>query len=288
MVTIAVSAADESIKNSFLPLHPSSPDDAFERGTMTPRLNVLGVGVSAVNMDQALAQLRSWIDQRARMYVCVTGVHGVMESRRSSALQAIHNNAGLVVPDGMPLVWLLKLAGYASADRVCGPELMPRFIRDSVARGDRHFFYGGSEAAIAALQKRVRAMAPGVCIAGAISPPYRPLSEAEDAAMVEAINAAKHDIICTELNTQKDERWIRALRDRLAAPALVGVGAAFDMEAGLVKRAPLFLRRTGFEWTYRLVKEPRRLWKRYLSSNPKFVLLAALQAARLYRPPLVS
>ncbi len=255
---------------------------------MTPRVNVLGIGVSAVNMDQALAQLRTWIDQRTRAYVCVTGVHGVMESRRSSALQAIHNNAGLVVPDGMPLVWLLKLAGCNTADRVCGPELMPRFIQESVARGDRHFFYGGSEVAIAALQDRVRAMAPGVCIAGAISPPYRALTDSEDEAMVAAINAARPDIVWVGLSTPKQERWMAAHRNRLDAPALVGVGAAFDMEAGLIKRAPMFLRRTGFEWTYRLVQEPRRLWKRYLSSNPKFVLLATLQAVGVYRPPLVT
>ena len=254
---------------------------------MTARVNVLGIGVSAVNMDQVLAQMKSWIDRRARAYVCVTGVHGVMESRGSPALQAIHNNAGLVVPDGMPLVWLLKLAGYSSADRVCGPELMPRFIAESVVRGDRHFFYGGSEAAIAALQDRVRAMAPGVCIAGAISPPYRPLTQAEDEAMVAAINAARPDIVWVGLSTPKQERWMAAHRSRLEAPALVGVGAAFDMEAGLIRRAPMFLRRTGFEWTYRLAKEPRRLWKRYLSSNPKFVLLAILQTAGLYRPPSI-
>ncbi len=254
---------------------------------MTPRVNVLGIGVSAVNMEQALAQLRAWIDQRVRAYVCVTGVHGVMESRRSPALQAIHNNAGLVVPDGMPLVWLLKLAGYDRADRVCGPELMPNFIKESTARGDRHFFYGGSEAAIAALQSRVRAMAPGVCIAGAISPPYRPLTEAEDEAIVAEINAAGPDIVWVGLSTPKQERWMAAHRSRLEAPALVGVGAAFDMEAGLIRRAPMFLRRTGFEWTYRLLKEPRRLWRRYLSSNPKFVVLATLQAVGLYRPRLV-
>ena len=255
---------------------------------MASRVNVLGIGVSAVNMDEALAQIKAWIDQRAKAYVCVTGVHGVMESRGSPALQAIHNNASLVVPDGMPIVWLLKFAGHAAADRVCGPELMPRYIAESVSRGDRHFFYGGSESAIVSLQNRVRAMAPGVCIAGAISPPYRALTEAEDEAMVSAINAAEPDIVWVGLSTPKQERWMAAHRDRLNAPALVGVGAAFDMEAGVIRRAPMFLRRTGFEWTYRLIKEPRRLWRRYLSSNPKFVALATLQAVGLYRPPLLT
>jgi len=256
--------------------------------TMLQRANVLGVGVSAVNMNRALASVRGWIDRRETAYVCVTGVHGVMESHRSPALRAIHNAAGMVVPDGMPLVWLLKMAGFRDADRVCGPEFLPRYIVESVARGDRHFFYGGSEKALAGLQSRLRELAPGVRIVGAISPPYRELTEAEDAAMVATINAAAPDIVWVGLSTPKQERWMAAHRGRLHAPVLIGVGAAFDMQAGLVKRAPPFLRRTGFEWTYRLIQEPRRLWKRYLSSNPLFVLLVVLQKLGLYRPALTS
>ena len=252
---------------------------------MLQRTNVLGVGVSAVNMDRALHTLQSWIDRRERSYVCVTGVHGVMESRRSESLQAIHNKAGMVVPDGMPLVWLLRWAGFRDADRVCGPELLPRFIADSVRRGDRHYFYGGSEAALAGLQRRLRDQAPGVCIVGAYSPPFRALTEAEDEAVVARINAACPDVVWVGLSTPKQERWMASHRDRLEAPALIGVGAAFDMQAGLIARAPMFLRRTGFEWTYRLMKEPRRLWRRYLSSNPLFVLLVTLQKLGLHRPP---
>lgn len=258
---------------------------------MLPRLertNVLGVGVSAVNMEAALRIVREWIDRRERGYVCVSGVHGIMESHRSVSLRAIHNRASMVLPDGMPLVWMLKLAGFRSADRVCGPEFMPRAIVESVPRGDRHYFYGGSELALAALQARLQAMAPGVSIVGAHSPPFRALTDAEDAAIVTRINAARPDVVWVGLSTPKQERWMAAHRDRLEAPVLVGVGAAFDMQAGLVKRAPRFLRRTGFEWTYRLVKEPRRLWKRYLSSNPLFVLLVILQKLGLYRPSLAQ
>lgn len=255
---------------------------------MLERTNVLGVGVSAVNMGRATTVVQSWIDRRERSYVCVSGVHGVMESRRCATLRAIHNDAGMVLPDGMPLVWLLRLAGFRDADRVCGPEFMPRLIEESVARGDRHYFYGGSEAALAALQDRLRESAPGVSIAGAYSPPYRALSREEDEAIVAAINAAKPDVVWVGLSTPKQERWMAATRARLEAPALIGVGAAFDMQAGLIARAPPFLRRTGFEWTYRLFKEPKRLWKRYLSSNPLFVLLIALQKLRLHNPALIS
>lgn len=253
---------------------------------MPAHVNVLGVGVSAVNMDRALATIRGWIDGGERSYVCVSGVHGVMESRRSAELRRIHNRAGLVVPDCMPLVWMLRLGGHRDAGRVCGPELLPQLVVESAARGDRHYFYGGSQAALDGLQRALRRLAPTVRIVGAYSPPYRPLTDAEDDAVVAAINAAAPDIVWVGLSTPKQERWMAAHRARLHAAALIGVGAAFDMQAGLIPRAPRFLRRTGFEWTYRLVKEPRRLWRRYLSSNPLFVLLVTLQKLRLYRPSL--
>ena len=255
---------------------------------MSQRANVIGVGVSAVNMGTALAIVKGWIDDRERHYVCVSGVHGVMESRRSPSLRAIHNRAGLVLPDGMPLVWMLRLAGFRDADRVCGPEFMPRLIEESVARGDRHYFYGGSEQALAELQARLRVLAPGATIVGAHSPPYRPLTGAEDEAVVASINAAAPDVVWVGLSTPKQERWMAAHRERLRAPVLIGVGAAFDIQAGLIERAPAFLRRTGFEWTFRLIKEPRRLWKRYLSSNPLFVVLVTAQKLGLYRPTLTT
>ena len=255
---------------------------------MLERTNVLGIGVSAVNMPVALSVVKDWIDHKERSYVCVTGVHGVMEGWQSSALRVYHNDAGMVLPDGMPLVWLLKIAGFRDADRVCGPEFMPRLIQDSVARGDRHFFYGGSEVALAALQIRLKANNPGVNIVGRCSPPYRPLTSEEDAAIVRQINDANPDIVWVGLSTPKQERWMAEHRDLLNASVLIGVGAAFDMQAGLVSRAPMFIRRSGFEWTYRLFKEPRRLWRRYLSSNPLFVLLVTLQKLGLYRPSLLT
>ncbi|MFC0406636.1 WecB/TagA/CpsF family glycosyltransferase [Roseomonas elaeocarpi] len=244
---------------------------------MIARENVLGVAVSAVNMDLAVRTIGRWIDQGERHYVCVTGVHGVMEAQRSPELMHIHNRAGMVTPDGMPLAWLLWLGGHAGSDRVCGPELMPALFRASQARGDRHFLYGASPATLALLQERLLQMAPEARIVGAYSPPFRPLTPDEDDAVVEAINASGADIVWVGLSTPKQEYWMASHRDRLSAAVLIGVGAAFDMHAGLVTRAPPFLRRTGLEWTYRLVKEPRRLWKRYLSSNPRFVALVACQ-----------
>ena len=252
------------------------------------RQNVLGVGVSAVNMDSAVRLIQRWIDCGERRYVCVTGVHGVMESQRSVELRRIHNNAGMVTPDGMPLAWLLQAAGYKDSDRVCGPELMPRILVDSQARGDRHFLYGATEETLQRLQLRLLEFAPQACIVGALSPPFRPLTEAEDAAEVDYINACAPDIIWIGLSTPKQELWMASHRARLTAAALIGVGAAFDVHADVRKRAPQFLRRTGFEWTWRLLTEPRRLWRRYLVNNPRFVTLVALQMAGLVRVPLES
>lgn len=253
---------------------------------MLARTNVLGVGVSAVNMQTALATIFGWVSNRERHYVCVTGVHGVMESTRSPLLRQIHNKAGMVTPDGMPLAWLLKLAGHRDSDRVCGPDMMPLVFVAGQAQGVRHYLYGGSQAALDGLQRRLLAAAPQAQIVGTCSPPYRALTDDEDADIVAAINASGADIVWVGLSTPKQEHWMAAHRQALKPPVLIGVGAAFDIHAGLVSRAPAFLRRTGFEWTYRLMLEPKRLWRRYFSSNPRFVALVALQKMGFYRPQM--
>jgi N-acetylglucosaminyldiphosphoundecaprenol N-acetyl-beta-D-mannosaminyltransferase len=251
---------------------------------MLSRANVLGVGVSAVNMAHALDTIFGWIENRQRHYVCVTGVHGVMESYRSPDLRRIHNNAGMVTPDGMPLAWLLKFAGFRNSSRVCGPELMPEVFVQAQRRKIRHYLYGGSEQALVLLQQHLLEMAPDALIVGSHSPPYRPLTWAETADITAKINESNADIVWVGLSTPKQERWMAANRHALSAPVLIGVGAAFDIHAGLVRRAPKFLRRTGFEWTYRLILEPKRLWWRYLSSNPRFIMLVMMQKVGLYRP----
>lgn len=256
------------------------------RAATQDRENVLGVGVSLVNMDRAVHTIGTWIDRRERHYVCVTGVHGVMESQSSPELRRIHNRAGMVTPDGMPLAWLLRFRGHADTDRVCGPELMPAVFAASQARNDRHFLYGATQGTLDRLSARLLEQAPEARIVGSHAPPFRPLTGAEDAAEIEMINGCEPDVVWVGLSTPKQERWMASHRDRLNAPVLIGVGAAFDINAGLVGRAPRFLRRTGFEWTYRLAKEPGRLWRRYLTNNPRFVALVLLQQAGLYRRPL--
>jgi N-acetylglucosaminyldiphosphoundecaprenol N-acetyl-beta-D-mannosaminyltransferase len=250
---------------------------------MIPTVNVLGVGVSAVNAESATAEIRRWIETTDTHYVCVSGVHGVMECQRDPVLKAIHNRAGLVLPDGMPLAWWVRGAGHPEADRVCGPEFMP-YLFDSL-KNCRHFFYGATDKTLAKLTDAVSRQYPDAVVVGSYSPPFRPMTREEDVEAIRLINETEPDIVWVGLSTPKQERWMAAHRQRLKAPALIGVGAAFDMHAGNIRRAPNFIRRTGFEWMYRLILEPRRLWRRYLSNNPTFVMLAAAQMARVANFP---
>lgn len=245
--------------------------------TSSSCIDVLGVRVDRLNLGSATAAIADAVASRRCGYVCVTGVHGVMESRRDPRCREIHNGATLVTPDGMPLVWLLKLAGYSDADRVYGPDLMLAAFADGLARGHRHFLYGATERTLDRLQANLRRRFPGARIVGSHAPPFRPPTPEESAAVAEAINASGADIVWVGLSTPKQEFWMAANRPRLDAPLLVGVGAAFDFHAGLKPQAPRILQRSGLEWAFRLGCEPRRLWRRYLTNNPRFVAALAAQ-----------
>lgn len=245
------------------------------------RTNVLGVGISAVNIPTAVEIVKGWISRREPNYVCVTGVHGVMESQKDENLKAIHNRAGLVVPDGMPMVWLSRLAGFGSVDRVYGPDLMLALCAASEQSGVRHYFYGGKDGVPEMLAERLSTVFPRLQVAGMLSPPFRPLGEREDAEIVDRINGASPDIVWIGLSTPKQERWMSAHLGRITAPAMIGVGAAFDFHAGLKRQAPHWMQRSGLEWLFRMLTEPRRLAGRYLANNPRFVWRIALQLVGL-------
>jgi N-acetylglucosaminyldiphosphoundecaprenol N-acetyl-beta-D-mannosaminyltransferase len=241
---------------------------------------VMGVRVSAVDMDLALATIARWIETGDRHYVCVTGVHGIMESQADESVRAIHNEAGMVTPDGMPLVWLSRLLGASHVEQVCGTALMLACCEHSLERGRRHFFFGGGPGVPELLSVRLQQRWPGLAIAGTLSPPFRPLSAQEDEDVVRLINEARPDIVWVGLSTPSQERWMAAHAQRLRASVLIGVGAAFDFNAGLKRRAPRWMQRFGLEWSFRLATEPRRLWRRYLSNNPRFVWGLLRQALR--------
>jgi len=236
-----------------------------------PRVDILGVEVSAIRMADALDAIDGWIARAEQQYVCVTGVHGVMESGRDEALRQIHNQAGLVTPDGMPLVWLCRWRGHPHVERVYGPDLLLACCERSVSRGHRHFFYGGAPGVPEQLAERLRARFPRLAIAGTVSPPFRPSTQEERDAVVHRINAARPDIVWVGLSTPKQERWMAAHMGLLIAPVLIGVGAAFDFHAGVKRQAPRWAQRSGLEWLFRMMSEPRRLGPRYLVNNPLFV-----------------
>lgn len=251
-----------------------------------PRVNILGVGISAINLPGAVEIIEGWIARSEQHYVCVTSVHGVMECQRDEALRRIFNRSGLTTPDGMPLVWLGRRAGFREMDRVYGPDLMLALCQRSVETGYRHFFYGAAPGVPERLADRLRERTPGLEVAGIRSPPFRPLTNAESAETVAFINRSQPDIVWVGLSTPKQERWMASHIGELEASAVIGVGAAFDFLSGRVRQAPRWIQRSGLEWLFRTMQEPRRLWRRYLINNPLFVFGVLLQWAGLRRRDL--
>lgn len=249
------------------------------------RVNILGVQVSALTIPLATATMQRWVADGERHYVCITGVHGVMESQRDRQLMDIHNDAGMVTPDGMPLVWMSRRLGHPEVERVYGPDLMRAMCGVSARQGYRNFLYGSRPSTLANLGAAITGSYPGLQLAGSLSPPFRALSPEEEAAEIEQINAARPDIVWVGLSTPKQERWMARNRHRLDAPVLVGVGAAFDFLAGEKPQAPGWMQRNGLEWAFRMASEPRRLAGRYLRNNPAFVLRAMRQLAAPSRFP---
>ena len=239
-------------------------------GTMN-RFDVLGIDVYAIDPTGAIQTIGGWIEARTPHYVCVTGVHGIMECQRDPELRDIHNRAGLVVPDGMPLVWLGRRAGFQAMQRVYGPDLLLRCCHESRARGWTHFFYGGGPGVADELARRLAERFPGLSIAGTWCPPFRPLTEQEDAEVRQRIDDSGADIVWVGLSTPKQERWMATHVGNVKAPVLIGIGAAFDFHSGGKSQAPVWMQQNGLEWLYRMIQEPRRLGPRYLRNNPAFI-----------------
>lgn len=231
---------------------------------------VLGVRVNALQIDDAIRLMEQWIAERARAhYITVTGMHGVTESLDDPKLREIHNQADLVVPDGKSLVLVGRLHGHDLKRRVYGPELMETFCARTGSRY-RHFFYGGA-AGVADSLAAVEQQRHGIQIAGTYSPPFRPLNASEEKELKELIDKTRPDILWVGLSTPKQERWMYEHRLTLTIPVMAGVGAAFDLNTGRLRQAPRWMREGGLEWLFRLIVEPRRLWRRYLVQGGRFV-----------------
>lgn len=257
-----------------------------------PKQTVLGIGVSATSYGEACWLTRSWIEkgrqhkdfqQLQGRYVCVTSVHGIMTSRSDPFFRRILNEADLVTPDGMPVVWAMRSFGSRRQSRVYGPTLMLALCEQAAYLGHRVFLYGAVPETLDLLTRNLQDRFPGLNIAGAYAPPFRPLTAEEDAAVIRMIRESGAEIVFVGISTPKQERWMSAHKSVLPGLVMFGVGAAFDFHAGRLSQAPAWMQRHGLEWFYRLLMEPRRLWKRYLLETPLFLPLWFLQLTGLLR-----
>jgi N-acetylglucosaminyldiphosphoundecaprenol N-acetyl-beta-D-mannosaminyltransferase len=238
---------------------------------------VLGVRVDALQIPQVILRMQKWIARRDTChYIAVTGMHGITEAQHHADFKRVLADADLVVPDGMPLVWIGRLRGHALRRRVYGPELMLTFCQETASTGCRHFLYGGDVGIPERLAEALETSSPGITIAGVYSPPFRPTTPEEDTAVINTINRAAADVLWVGLSTPKQETWMHQHRSELHVPVMVGVGAAFDFLSSRKKQAPEWMRESGFEWLFRLLQEPGRLWKRYLVRGSEFIFLVAL------------
>lgn len=241
------------------------------------KVNILGVGISPINIQQALEKIFNWIECNEKKYICVTPAHGIMECQQDNELRKIFNSSGLTTPDGMSVVWILKMMGFRNVGRVYGPDLMEAICKYSSENNRyRHFFYGGAKGIPEKLSEVLRSDYPKLNIIGTYSPPFRPLTPEEDEEIINRINDLSPEFIWVGISTPKQERWMASHIDRLNAPILIGVGAAFDFLSGTKKQAPKLIQRSGFEWLFRLINEPKRLWRRYIM-YPYFLVLVVRQ-----------
>jgi N-acetylglucosaminyldiphosphoundecaprenol N-acetyl-beta-D-mannosaminyltransferase len=250
------------------------------------RVNVLGAGISVINLQTALTAIGDAVRARRKGYICVTGVHGVMEAQEDATLRRILNQAFLCTPDGVPMVWMGWLRGHREMSRVYGPDLMLEVCAWSEKSVCRHFFFGGAPGVAEQLRDNLTKRFPNLQVVGCYTPPFRPLNAEEEKQLQEMVHAASPDILWVGLSTPKQEKFMAEFLPRLDVTLMIGVGAAFDFHSGRVKQAPRWMQRTGLEWFYRLCQEPGRLAKRYIRNNPLFVVKIAGQLCGLKKYPL--
>jgi N-acetylglucosaminyldiphosphoundecaprenol N-acetyl-beta-D-mannosaminyltransferase len=245
--------------------------------TPCDRVNILGVGISAIDLSRALEEVQLAILRKKRGYITFTSMHGIMEAQNDPQLRRTYNSAFLCLPDGMSVVWPAKWLGVKKLDRDYGPDFMRDFCEASVRHGIRHFFYGGFDGLAEELRTILSARFPGLRVVGTYEPPFRPLTLEEEAALQNQIALAKPDMMWIGIGTPKQDRFMAAHLDKLDVTVMAGVGAAFNFFTLRVKQAPEWMQRWGLQWFYRLCQEPRRLWRRFIILNAKYVFLVLLQ-----------
>jgi len=242
---------------------------------------VLGVRVNAVQIPDVVAQMKEWIRKKTGCHsIAATGMNGIVEAQHDPSFKEVLNATDLVVPDGMPLVWLGRRCGHVLPRRVYGPDLLLAFCEKTAGQGYRHFFYGAEKEPDVPerLAETLKNRFPGMIVAGTHS---RPLGSEQEEEIVSLISHAAPDVLWVGLGELRQVRWMHAHKDKLRVPVLVGVGAAFDMLSGRKKQAPRWMREHGLEWFFRLMQEPRRLWRRYLVYGAQFIAYLVLESLRL-------
>lgn len=247
-----------------------------------PQVDILNVKISAINLDLACAAIDEWIQTRRKVYVCVAPVSTIVSCHEDEEYKGIVNNADMVTPDGMPVVWLARAKGYKSVARTYGPDLMRLVCARGQDKGYKHFFYGSTHETCARLEASLKKDFPRLSIAGMYAPPFRDLTDEENQRIVAMLNQSQADIIWVGLGSPKQDFWMARHRRVLEAPVMVGVGAAFDFVAGVKPQAPLWMQQACLEWLFRLSSEPQRLWRRYLIGNTKFLYLL-LKENRIFK-----
>ncbi len=240
----------------------------------------------AATVDSAVIEIEAAIAAGHRGYICLAGVHGIMEAQRHPALKRVFANALLVLPDGMPTVWMGRLQGLRQMDRVFGPDLMLALAKHTELTGHSHFLYGGQPGVAERLRTVLLRRFPSIRILGTYTPPFRTLTTNEEAELFTLVDELRPDIIWVGLSTPKQERFMAEYLSRLNARILVGVGAAFDFHSGAIQDSPRWVKQAGLQWFHRLLQEPGRLWKRYLRNNPAFMFQAVLQLVGVKRHTL--
>lgn len=240
-------------------------------------VSILGVKVHATSMERALARIESALRNGEKGYVCVTGVQGIMEAQADSSLKRIINNSVLTTPDGRPTVWVGWLRGFFKMRQVTGPDMMLKICALSEEKRYKHFFYGGVEGVAQQLKDSLTARFPNMRVVGTYTPPFRPLNAEEEADLVRMVAETRPDFFWVGLSTPKQERFMDQYISKLDTKLMFGVGAAFDIHTGRIKDAPYWMKLTGVQWMHRIYQDPKRLWKRYLVNNPKFVYQIMLE-----------
>ena len=238
--------------------------------------HIIGLPVTALPFDAQIALILEWAKSLTSKVVCIANVHMLVEAHRDPAFEAVLQNADLVTPDGMPLVWMLKLMGAASQDRVAGLDVLLVLCKRAAAEDISIFFLGSQVSVLEKMRSKLEQDFPNLKIAGMESLPFRPLSEDEDWAVVQKLNDSGCGLVFVSLGCPKQELWMSQHKDRVRA-VMIGLGGAFPVYAGIQKRAPKVVRSLGFEWLYRLAQEPYRLWGRYSTTIPIFIWLAVKQ-----------